>query len=127
ATALELWRTDATDDDMAAMLAEHCMYVADAVYGGERAGLGVWNEEDGFFYDKLSVPDGQQIPLKVRSLVGLIPLLAMETFPTEIGATFLDERMSWFIENGPYMRRVMTRWQDTRGKGKFKDVMMLAM
>ena len=40
---------------------------------------GLWNDEDGFFYDKLSVPDGQRLPLKVRSLVGLIPLLAMET------------------------------------------------
>jgi hypothetical protein len=51
----------------------------------------------------------------------------METFPTEIGATFLDERLSWFMENRPYMQRLMTRWQDTRTKGTFKDIMMLAM
>ena len=127
AMALELSRTDPTYEDMAAKLAEHYMYIADAIYGGERTGLGLWNEEDGFFYDKISLPDGRQMPLKVRSLVGLIPLLAMETFPTEIGATFIEERMSWFLENRPYMQRLITRWQDTRTKGTLKDVMMLAM
>ena len=127
AMALELARTDPTYEDMAAKLAEHYMYIADAIYGGERTGLGLWNEEDGFFYDKLSMPDGQQMPMKVRSLVGLIPLLAMETFPTEIGATFMEERMSWFVENRPYMQRLIARWQDTRTKGSLKDVMMLAM
>ena len=127
AMALELARTDPTYEDMAAKLAEHYMYIADAIYGGERTGLGLWNEEDGFFYDKLTMPDGQQMPMKVRSLVGLIPLLAMETFPTEIGAAFMEERMSWFVENRPYMQRLITRWQDTRTKGALKDVMMLAM
>jgi Glycosyl hydrolase family 63 C-terminal domain len=103
------------------------LYIADAIYGGERTGLGLWNEEDGFFYDKISTTDGQQIPLKVRSLVGLLPMLAMETFPSEIGARFLEERLSWFMENRPYMRRLMTRWQDTRTKDTYKDIMMLAM
>ena len=127
AMALELSRTDPTYEDMAAKLAEHFMYIADAIYGGERTGLGLWNEEDGFFYDKISLPDGQQMPLKVRSLVGLLPLLAMETFPTEIGAAFMEERMSWFMENRPYMQRLIARWQDTRMKGTLKDIMMLAM
>jgi hypothetical protein len=127
AMALELSRTDPTYEDMAAKLAEHYMYIADAIYGGERTGLGLWNEEDGFFYDKISLPDGQQMPLKVRSLVGLLPMLAMETFPSEIGARFLEERLSWFMENRPYMQRLMTRWQDTRTKDTYKDIMMLAM
>ncbi len=128
AMSLELSRTDPAYEDMADKLAEHFFYISDAIYGGERTGLGLWNEEDGFFYDKISTLDGRQMPLKVRSLVGLLPLLAIETFPTEIGATFLEERMSWFIENRPYMQRLITRWQDTRWKkGTLKDVMMLAM
>ena len=127
AMALELSRTDPVYEDMAAKLAEHYLYIADAIYGGERTGLGLWNEEDGFFYDKVSMPDGRQVPLKVRSLVGLIPLLAMETFPTEIGETFLEERLSWFMENRPYMQRLITRWQDTRLGGELKDIMLLAM
>ena len=124
AMAVELARTDPEYEDLASKLLDHYMYIADAIYGGGQTGLGLWNEEDGFFYDKLSTPDGRQMSLKVRSLVGLLPLLAMETFPTEIAESFLDERMRWFIENRPYVARLITRWQDTRGIGKLKDVML---
>src|SRR5205823_5750792 len=64
---------------------------------------------------------------KVRSLVGLLPLLAMETFPAEQAEAFLEVRVRWFMENRPYVSRLITRWQDTRRKGEYKDVMMLAM
>src|SRR5205814_9842006 len=97
------------------------------LHGGGPTDLGHWNEEDGFFYDKRSMPDGRQMSLKVRSLVGLLPLLAMETFPTEQAEAFLEVRMRWFLENRPYVSRLITRWQDTRRKGEYKDVMMLAM
>ena len=70
---------------MATKLLDHFLYIADAIYGGGQTGLGLWNDEDGFFYDKLSLPDGQQFPLKVRSLVGLIPLFAVETAETSPG------------------------------------------
>ena len=56
----------------------------------DRDGQGLWNDEDGFFYDKLEFPDGQQFPLKVRSLVGLIPLLAVETAETDLVEGFLE-------------------------------------
>jgi hypothetical protein len=127
AIALELARTDMVYEDLASKLFDHYMYIADAIYGGGQSGLGLWKEEDGFFYDKLSMPDGRQMPQKVRSLVGLLPLLAMETFPTEQVATFLDERMRWFVENRPYVSRLIKRWQDTREKDARKDVMLLAM
>ena len=66
--------------------------------------------------------------LKLRSLVGLLPLLAMETFPTEQAEAFLDARMRWFAENRPYIARLITRWQDTRTEEvSVKDVMLLAM
>ncbi len=127
AMALELARTNPVYEEMASKLFEHYMYIADAIYGGERTGMGLWNEEDGFFYDKLSLPDGRQMPLKVRSLVGLLPLLAMETFPTEIAETFVEVRMRWFLENRPYVRRLITRWQDVRQKGQRRAYSMLAM
>jgi hypothetical protein len=127
AMAMELARTDPVYVDMATKLFDHFMYIADALYGGGQSGLGLWNEEDGFFYDKLSLPDGRQMPLKVRSLVGLMPLLAIETFQTNLVEDFLMERMRWFQENRPYMQRMLTRWQDTRQKGQYKDHMLLAM
>ena len=120
AMALELARTNPVYEDMASKLFEHYIYIVDAIYGGGYTDLGLWNEEDGFFYDKISTPDGRQMPLKVRSLVGLLPLLAMETFPTDIAESFLEERMSWFMENRPYMQRLIARWQDTRLGGERK-------
>jgi hypothetical protein len=125
--ALELASTDPVYYDMAAKLLDHYLYIADAIYGGGESGLGLWNEEDGFFYDKLSTPDGRQMPLKVRSLVGLLPLLAMETFPTEQAEAFIDARMRWFAENRPYVLRLIKRWQDVRLKGQRKDYVLLAM
>ncbi|HYX49624.1 MAG TPA: hypothetical protein VE843_07765, partial [Ktedonobacteraceae bacterium] len=127
AMALELARTNPVYEDMASKLFEHYIYIVDAIYGGGQTGLGLWNEEDGFFYDKLSVADGRQMPLKVRSLVGLLPLLAMETFQTDIAESFLDGRMQWFAENRPYIQRLIVRWQDTRQRDQLKDVVMLAM
>jgi len=103
------------------------MYIADALYGGGKSGLGLWNDEDSFFYDKLHAPDGRMMPLKVRSLVGLMPLLAIETFPTKQVENLLLQRMQWFQENRPYMQRLLTRWQDTQLQGHFKDFMLLAM
>jgi len=127
AMALELASTNPVYEDMATKLFDHFMYIADALYGGGQSGLGLWNDEDSFFYDKLHAPDGRMLPLKVRSLVGLMPLLAIETFQTKLVESILLERMQWFQENRPYMQRLLTRWQDTRQQGQFKDYMLLAM
>jgi hypothetical protein len=119
AMALELARTDTVYTDMATKLFDHFMYIVDAIYGGGRNNLGLWNDEDGFFYDRISLPDGQQFPLKVRSLVDLIPLLAIETFETDLIENFLDERMRWFAENRSYVPRLFARWQDARQKKSY--------
>ncbi len=126
AMALELARTDPIYEDMATKLFDHFLYIADAIYGEGQSGLGLWNDEDGFFYDKLSLPDGQQLPLKVRSLVGLIPLLAVETAETSLVTDFLDERMRWFAENRPYVPHLIARWQDGQ-KDQRKDYSLLAL
>ena len=125
--ALELARTDPVYVDMANKLLDHFMYITDALYGGGRTGMGLWNEEDGFFYDKLSTPDGRQMPLKVHSLVGLIPLLAIETFETAQVKDFVLERLRWFGENRPYLQRILARWQDTRQIDQAKDHVLLAI
>jgi hypothetical protein len=69
--------------------------------GGERIEL--WDKEDGFFYDVLHLPDGRTLPLKIRSLVGLIPLCAVETLNSELIDQLprFKHRMQWFIENRP--------------------------
>jgi hypothetical protein len=64
-------------------------------------GVSLWGEEDGFFYDSLHLPDGQIIPLKVRSLVGLMPLRAVVILDTEALEAYPDlhRRTPWFFEN----------------------------
>ena len=67
------------------------------------AGIGLWDEEDQFFYDVLHLPDGAMVPLKVRSMVGLIPLFAVETLEPELLERVPDfkRRLEWFLRYRP--------------------------
>ena len=69
---------------------------------GPRA-ASLWDEEDGFFYDAIHLPNGDQRSLKVRSMVGLIPLFAVETLEPELIARLpgFQRRMQWFLDNMP--------------------------
>jgi hypothetical protein len=98
AIALELAKADDVYEEMASKFFEHFVAIADTMnhLGGE----GLWDEADGFYYDKLRV-EGRVVPLRVRSIVGLVPLLAsisiesadLERFPG------FGKRTRWFIEN----------------------------
>jgi hypothetical protein len=106
AMALELAREDPAYEDVASKFFEHFVYIAHATrhVGGEEMSL--WDEEDGFYYDVLALPDGRRERMKVRSLVGLIPLFAVETWDSE-GTEQLSgfrRRARWFIENNPEFR-----------------------
>jgi hypothetical protein len=106
AIALELARENPAYEDVASKFFEHFVYIAHAMHdlGGE--GVTLWDEQDGFHYDVLHLPDGKPYPLKVRSLVGLIPLLAVETLEPEIVEKLrgFKRRMQWFIDNRPEFR-----------------------
>lgn len=101
--ALELARENRAYEDVASKFFEHFVYICRAMnnIGGEKIEL--WDREDGFFYDVLHLPDGQTFPLKVRSLVGLIPLFAVETLDSELIDRLprFKHRMQWFMENRP--------------------------
>jgi hypothetical protein len=103
--ALELARTKPAYEDVATKFFEHFVYIANAFYdmGGEEISL--WDVEDGFFYDVLHEPDGTFVPLRVRSFVGLIPLLAVETVePERLDALpRFRRRLEWFIEYRPHL------------------------
>jgi hypothetical protein len=105
AIALELAREDRAYEDVASKFLEHFVYIAHATRheGGDTS---LWDEEDGFFYDVLTLPDGQRQRMKVRSLVGLIPLFAVETWDTELTDRLpgFSRRTRWFIENNPEFR-----------------------
>ncbi len=103
--ALELAKQDPAYEDVASKFFEHFVYIAHAMHniGGE--GINLWDEEDGFYYDVLHT-DGSHCPLKVRSMVGLIPLFAVETLEPEVVDKLpgFKRRMQWFIDNHPEFR-----------------------
>ena len=103
AISLELARGDSAYEDVASKFWEHFLYIADAINHMGDDGDGMWDEEDGFFYDQLHMPDGRHLPLKVRSAVGLIPLFAVETLEPRTIEQFpgFKRRMQWFIDNRP--------------------------
>ncbi|MBI1356566.1 MAG: glucosidase [Acidobacteria bacterium] len=103
AIAMELARTDPAYEDVASKFWEHFLYIAYAIDHLGSDGVGMWDETDGFFYDVLSLPDGRLEPLKVRSMVGLIPLFAVETLEPRLLEKLpgFQHRLEWFIENRP--------------------------
>jgi len=103
AIALELAGENPAYEDVASKFWEHFVYIAHAMNHLGHNGMGLWNEEDGFYYDGLHLPDGSSIPMKVRSMVGLIPLFAIETLESELlnRLPAFKRRMEWFIDNRP--------------------------
>jgi hypothetical protein len=98
--ALELAEADPSYEDIASKFFEHFVAIADAM--NTFGGTGLWNEEDGFYYDQLSL-DGRAAPLRIRSLVGVIPLFAVE-FIEEGRLDHLPgfaKRTRWFLKNRP--------------------------
>ncbi len=103
AIAMELASYDPAYEDVASKFWEHFIYIAAAMNNIGADGMSLWDEHDGFYYDILHFSDGKRMPLKVRSMVGLIPLFAVETLEPHA----LDKlpgfkrRLEWFIENRP--------------------------
>jgi len=96
--ALELANTNPAYEDIASKFFEHFVDIVDAM--NAVGGCGLWNEEDGFYYDQLLI-EGKSNPLRVRSLVGVIPLLAVEVLEQDQIANLpgFRKRMRWFLEN----------------------------
>jgi hypothetical protein len=101
AIALELAREDPSYEDVASKFWEHFLYIANAINHLGNDGIGMWDESDGFFYDVLHSPGNGHTPLKIRSMVGLIPLYAVETLESEVLEMLpgFKRRLNWFIEN----------------------------
>ncbi len=101
--ALELAKENPSYQDVANKFFEHFLLIAHAMKNTGEEGLCLWDEEDGFFYDVLHLPGGASTPMKVRSMVGLIPLFAVETFEANVTERFpaFAKRVKWFVANRP--------------------------
>jgi len=116
--SLELAIENPVYEDMATKFFEHFIYIAEAMNTSDENATQLWDEDDGFFYDVLHLPDMSRVPIKIRSLVGLMPLYATTIIEPELMERlpgFL-ERLEWFEANRPKLSKNIT----TTGEGKQK-------
>ena len=117
--SLELAKENPTYQNLATKFFEHFLYIAGAMANLGNEGINLWDEEDGFFYDVLHTADDQRVKMKVRSMVGLIPLFAVEVLDQEI----FDEmpefhaRLQAFLKTKPELANLISRWEE-KGKGE---------
>jgi len=105
--ALELAQTRPAYEDMASKFFEHFVAICDSI--NSLGGTGLWDEDDGFYYDQLRM-DGKATPLKTRSLVGLLPLVAVEILEEERVQKFkgFRRRMEWFLKHRQDLAKLIT-------------------
>jgi len=113
AIALELARENRGYEDVATKFFEHFLYIAGALNNIGDDGIALWDDRDEFFYDVLHMPDGSWQRLGVRSLVGLIPLLAVETVEPDLLEMLpnFKARLEWFLANQPDLAGLVSRWR----------------
>ncbi len=112
--SLELACYNHVYENIATKFFEHFLSIAEALNNRVGQGIGLWDDEDEFFYDVLNPPDGNAMQLKVRSLVGLIPLLAVETIDSELIDRLpgFKNRLEWYLVHRPDLAGLVSRWYE---------------
>lgn len=112
--AIELAVENHVYENIATKFFEHFLGIAAAMNNLCGYGIGLWNEEDEFFYDVLRTPGGRHLPLKVHSLVGLMPLLAVETIQWQLIEALpgFKSRLEWYLTHRPDLASLVSRWQE---------------
>ncbi len=124
--ALELAKSNSIYEDIASKFFEHFLYIAEAMTDMADEGIGLWDEKDEFFYDVLKLPSGESKILRLRSMVGLIPLFGVETIEPETLEALpnFKRRMDWVLNNRPELATLVSHW-DVPGKGKRRLLSLL--
>jgi hypothetical protein len=114
--SLELAKENPTYQSLATKFFEHFLYIANAM---AKDGLNLWDEEDEFFYDVLHTPDNKRTTMRIRSMVGLIPLFAVEVLEQELFDSMPEftSRLQWFLKNRPDLANLISRW-NLKGRGE---------
>jgi len=118
--AMELALHNKAYESMAVKFAEHFLYIAGSLANMGEDSLGLWDDQDGFYYDVLRRPDGTWDRLRLRTLVGLIPMFAVTIFEEAKwkNLPMLTERLDWFMQQRPDLVNLVSRWKDTKGNQK---------
>jgi hypothetical protein len=117
--ALELALHNPVYQDIATKFFEHFLAIAEAMTNmGGHEGVGLWDEQDKFYYDELILPNGEMVCLRVRSMVGLIPLFAVETIEPEMLQRLPEfgKRLEWVMKHRPELAKLVSRWEE-HGRG----------
>jgi len=124
--ALELAEHNHVYEDIASKFFEHFLDIARAMSSMYVSDTGLWDEEDQFFYDVLNLPDDKQVRLRVRSMVGLIPLFAVETLEPELLEKLpgFRKRLEWFLNHRPDLARLVSHWESP-GRGQRRLLSLL--
>ena len=114
AIAIELAKHNPSYEDIASKFYEHFLYIASAINDQDENGNGLWDDADGFYYDRLVTAAGERIPLRVRSLVGLVPLFAVEALPHDVfdALPSFARRVAWFVAHRPELGRNVASMDD---------------
>jgi hypothetical protein len=112
--SLELAVHNSAYEDIALKFFEHFLFIAEAMNNIAGEGISLWNEEDEFFYDVLRLEHGENIPLRIRSMVGLIPLFAVTTIEPELleKVPEFKHHLEWFLEHRPDLAKLVSRWSE---------------
>jgi hypothetical protein len=112
--SLELSKENPTYQSLATKFFEHFLYIAGAMRNIGNEGIDLWDQEDEFFYDVLHTSDDKNIRMKVRSMVGLIPLFAVEILDEEVFESNPEftERLEWFLKYRPDLANLISRWAE---------------
>jgi hypothetical protein len=116
--SLELAQHNHVYEDIASKFFEHFLGIAEAMSTMSSEGGGLWDDEDKFFYDVLNLPDDVRVRLRIRSMVGLIPLFAVETLEPEMLARLpgFHQRLEWLLKHRPDLAALVSHWQSP-GRG----------
>jgi len=124
--SLELAKHNSIYEDIASKFFEHFLFIAQAMTNMADEGIGLWDEQDEFFYDVLQLPEGRSEVLRLRSMVGLIPLFAVEALEPELLERLpnFHRRLRWVLDNRPELATLVSHW-DVPGKGQRRLLSLL--
>jgi len=124
--ALELAKHNHVYEDIASKFFEHFLSIAEAMSSLFSDDVGLWDDEDKFYYDVLCLPNNQRVRLRIRSMVGLIPLFAVETLEPELLERLpgFRRRLEWFLMHRPDLASLVSHWQSP-GRGERRLLSLL--
>jgi len=124
--ALELAQHNHVYEDIASKFFEHFLGIAEAMNTKYNDDAGLWDEQDQFYYDVLNLPDDVRIRMRIRSMVGLIPLFAVETLEPELleKVPGFRKRLEWLMAHRPDLANLVSRWQ-APGRGERRLLSLL--